>query len=253
MFENVKSYGAGKFVSRGEWIHPARVIHSNEVIFVIAGTVYITEDQQQYELKKNDMLLLEAGRYHYGHQKSTNTSFYWVHFTGGPDIDPKRKCQKNLNSFNLLLLFKQLLHYRAEQNSEECLNYLMRLILIELFSDHIPNPINRVSAEAAAWITANRDIPLKAEQVAAHFGYNADYLSRVFKADYGMSIKEFINKEKMRSIKELLLSSDMRLAEIAQNTGFSDYKYFLKFFKYHEGITPKEFLKTYAKNHINTK
>lgn len=253
MFEDVKNCGAGKFVSRGEWIHPDRVINSNEVIFVTAGTVYITECEAQYQLNKNDMLVLEAGHRHFGHKKSTDTSFFWVHWTGGPDIDPKLKHQNNLKSYNLSLLFKQLMHYRAENGSGESLDYLTRLILIELFSANNKTPKSRIAAETAAWIIANRDIPLKAEQIAKHFGYNIDYLSRIFKADFGKSLKEFIDSEKMKHIKDLLLTSNMTLTEIAQNTGFGEYKYFLKFFKYHEGITPTQFLKIYSKTHINTK
>ena len=80
MYEDVFYSGAGKFVSQGEWIHPDRVISTYELIFVLHGTVCITEEKQVYHLKKNDLLLLEPGRRHFGHQASSNTSFFWVHF-----------------------------------------------------------------------------------------------------------------------------------------------------------------------------
>ena len=44
MFEDVKNCGAGKFISNGEWIHPNRIIDSNEIIFVTKGEVYINEN-----------------------------------------------------------------------------------------------------------------------------------------------------------------------------------------------------------------
>ena len=44
MFEEIKWISSGKFVSRGEWIHPDRIIDSYEIIFVIKGTVYIDEN-----------------------------------------------------------------------------------------------------------------------------------------------------------------------------------------------------------------
>ena len=57
----------------------------------------------------------------------------------------------------------------------------------------------------------------------------------------------------MDHIKKLLLTGDMTLTQIASSTGFAEYKYFLKFFKYHEGITPTQFLASYPKTHINIK
>ena len=84
-------------------------------------------------------------------------------------------------------------------------------------------------------------------------GYNADYISRLFKAHYGKSLKEYMSNVKIDYIKQLLLTSELPLSDVAYNAGFYDYKYFLKFFKYHEGITPTQFLKAYPKTHINKK
>ena len=253
MYENVTYCGAGKFVSHGEWIHPDRIINSYELIFVLDGTVYINEDNVQYQLKKNDVLLLEPTLRHFGYKKSSNTSFFWVHFTGLPQINAKLKYQTLSDSYNLSLLFKQLLHYQSENQTTECLDYLARLILIEAFSIKRQEDTNKVISEAVAWITANRDIILKVEEVSEHLGYNADYISRLFKANYGKSLKEYINDVKISHIKQLLLTSNLSLTDIACSTGFDDYKYFLKFFKYHEGVTPTQFLKSYTKTHINNK
>ncbi|MBQ7779462.1 MAG: AraC family transcriptional regulator [Clostridia bacterium] len=253
MYENATYCGAGKFVSHGEWIHPDRVIDSHEIIFVIKGRVYLTEDGKEYELKENDVLLLEQGLRHYGHFPSSNTSFFWVHFKNAPKPDPALKLRNMKDSYDLPLLFKQLVHYRAENRPTEAMDYLTRLILIECFSPQVSDVRSPTVSEIAAWINANRDTVIKAEQVAAHFGYNADYLSRAFKASCGKPLKEYIDSVKMTYIKQLLLTGGKTLTDVSCEAGFSDYKYFLKYFKYHEGITPTQFLSTYPKTHINTK
>ena len=79
MFEEIKWISSGKFVSRGEWIHPDRIIDSYEIIFVIKGTVYIDENGTKHKLEKNDILLLEPHLRHFGYKTSENTSFYWLH------------------------------------------------------------------------------------------------------------------------------------------------------------------------------
>ena len=56
----------GEFHSRDEWIHPKRTIDSFELIFVLEGTVYITENNTNYCINKNNMIILEPGVEHYG-------------------------------------------------------------------------------------------------------------------------------------------------------------------------------------------
>lgn len=251
MYENVFYSGAGKFVSHGDWSHPNRVISTYEIIFVISGTVYINEAGKEYQLEKNDFFLLEPNTRHFGYKESSNTSFYWVHFKSGHRMELAPKYQNIPNAYNLSLLFKQLMHYRTENRSEECLDYLTRLILFECFSSENRVSTNSIVLEVAAWIDANRDIALSASWISKHFGYNADYLSRLFKANYNKSLKEYISDVKLNYIKQLLLTSDLSLIDISHAAGFNDYKYFLKFFKYHEGITPTQFLKAYPKIYIN--
>ena len=50
-FENGKYFSydmVGEFHSLGEWIHPKRSIKSFEVILALEGTVYISEENQEY-------------------------------------------------------------------------------------------------------------------------------------------------------------------------------------------------------------
>ena len=46
------------------------------------------------------------------------------------------------------------------------------------------------------------------------------------------------------------LSDAFRMAKAA---GFDDYRAFLKFFRYHEGLTPTEFRNLYYNTHTNNK
>jgi AraC-like DNA-binding protein len=46
--------------------------------------------------------------------------------------------------------------------------------------------------------------------------------------------------------KALLSSTDMKLAQIAEESGFSDAGHFVRSFKKHEGVTPSLFRKMIA-------
>ncbi len=252
MFENVKNCGAGKFVSNGEWIHPDRVIDSNEIIFVTKGEVYINENGIEYHLKPDEILILQPNLRHFGYKTSTNTEFFWLHWYGEIDAAVEMKHRKLENPYNFSLYFRQLLKARVTHKMSEGMDYLTRLILIELYSGGRQPTVNRTAEKIAAWIEANCHRIITVEGVANHFGYNADYLNRLFKTNFSKTIKEYINDKRIEHIKGLMLRGDLPLKEISKLSGFTEYKYFLKFFKHHEKLTPTEFYKHYAKMHINS-
>ncbi len=252
MFEDVKYVSGGKFVSRGDWIHPDRNIDSYEIIFMLEGTAYINENGTEYVLNPHDALLLEPNVHHFGFEKSSNVCFYWVHFEGGmPDIP---KFSSIENRYHLSLLFSQLLHFSAfDDGINEGNDYLTRLILIELYRNGKGTAGNSIAYRVAEWIRNNSDINVTVQDIAEHFGYNSDYLNRMFKKTHNQSIKSYIAEAKMQFIKRQLMSGELPLTKIAEKCGFSEYKYFLKFFKYHEGMTPTEFVNIYFRTHINNK
>ena len=253
MFECGINCGCGKFVSYGEWIHPDRVIDSNEIIFVTKGEVYTNENGTEYHLKPDEILILQPNLRHFGYKTSTSTEFFWLHWYGGPNMDSNMKHRKIENPYNISLYFRQLVDARVSQKSTEGMDYLTRLILIELYSNSNLPAVNHTAEKIAAWIEANCHTSITEKQIASQFGYNSDYLNRLFKSSFSKTIKQYINEKRLEYIKGLMLRSDLSLKEIAHRSGFTEYKYFLKFFKYHEKVTPTEFYKQYAKMHINSR
>ncbi len=253
MFETVKYISSGKFISNGEWIHPDRILDSYEMIFVTKGHVYLNENGTDYPLQAGDTLILQPGIRHYGYQSSHDTEFFWFHWKGEISSSILCKHRKIEDYYAISLYFRQLLQSRVEGAPSECLDYLIRLILAELLFNSASPHINHTAESIAAWIKANCHTAIKASEVAAHFGYNVDYLNRMFKANYFKSIKEYIDDERIKHIKAIMLSTDLSLNEVALKSGFSEYKYFLKFFKYHEGITPTQFFKQNARLYINSR
>lgn len=253
MFEDVKNCSAGKFISNGKWIHPTRVMDSYEIIFVTKGEVYINENGTEYHLKPDETLILQPHLLHFGYKASTNTEFFWLHWYGGPTIENNIKHRKLENPYSISLYFRQLLEARVAHKTPEGMDYLTRLILIELYSSSRQPTINHTAEKIAAWIEANCHTDITAKKIATQFGYNADYLNRLFKSSFSKTTKQYIDDKRIEHIKGLMLRSDLPLKEIAIRSGFSEYKYFLKFFKYHEKITPTQFYKQYAKMYINSR
>ena len=77
--------------------------------------------------------------------------------------------------------------------------------------------------------------------VADHFSISTYSLSRLFREQLGIGFSEYITARRLDKAKHLLLSTSMRIFDVAQNVGFSDAKYFSRIFKANVGVTPNEF------------
>ena len=54
-------------------------------------------------------------------------------------------------------------------------------------------------------------------------------MTRLFKDQFGIGMKAYINEERTKRIKGLLLTTSYPIKQIASMSGFDDYKEFLKF------------------------
>ncbi len=64
---------------------------------------------------------------------------------------------------------------------------------------------------------------------------------RFFKRELGMSPIEFVISEKIKCAKQLLKNPMIQINEVCYMSGFDDCNYFIRIFKKHEGITPKQY------------
>jgi AraC-like DNA-binding protein len=77
--------------------------------------------------------------------------------------------------------------------------------------------------------------------VADHFGISIYSLSRLFNNDIGIGFSEFIIVQRMTRAKDLLLSTDKDIAEIAAAVGITNANYFSRLFKVYSGMIPTRY------------
>lgn len=258
MFENVKFYRAGKFTSRGEWMHPDIAVPTTEIIAATDGSFGIEEDGIPYTVSAGDVLILDHDRPHRGTFVSkSKVSFYWIHINGFDSRDGGAPAKHFTlrDPHHVSILCRQLLHYATVDAGGEMTDCLARVLLHELKhqSDAEGSGDNVLAARVIEWIRANSHSGVTASDVAGHFGYNEDYISRLLKRYCGCGLKAKIDELRLMFIEHRLLESDMTLSEIAYDAGFHDYKLFLKFFKYHAGMTPGEYRKIFYAIHTNSR
>ena len=86
---------------------------------------------------------------------------------------------------------------------------------------------------------AEDDFSLK--KAAEYFHYNPNYLSQLYKTATGAAFSAQLREIRLRKSAELLTSTELTVAAVAEKTGFSDAKYFERVFHKEKGLTPTVF------------
>ena len=76
---------------------------------------------------------------------------------------------------------------------------------------------------------------------AQHVGMSSAHFSTVFSQHEGRTFISYLTAMRMEKAKELLLTTTMKLADIALEVGYNEPNYFSHVFRKSEGMTPKEY------------
>ncbi|KRF06806.1 hypothetical protein ASG89_18310 [Paenibacillus sp. Soil766] len=82
---------------------------------------------------------------------------------------------------------------------------------------------------------------LTLEAIADLMNFNANYLSRVFKKEVGMSFSDYMANIKLEMAKQLLTESDMQVQQIAEILHYQSTAAFIRYFRKMEGMTPSSY------------
>lgn len=92
----------------------------------------------------------------------------------------------------------------------------------------------------AEYIDSRLEENIRVTEIAqkCHMSYSG--FAAKFKEQYGLTCKEYIERMRIFKAEEYLLFTDHDLNYISQHTGFSDCSHFIRCFKKHRGLTPKQ-------------
>ncbi len=254
---------AGFFISRGKGEHPDRVIDSHELMFVTKGVLSIIEGNRRFNVKEGESLILWPHRRHKAAAPfEPDLRFYWMHFTLVENENSEKLSApqhiKIKRPDHLTSIFRRFLDDQ-EGNSltQFSANLLVMLMLAEVadssHTETTPDESESVLASRVnAIIRTHYHERLNTSVIAEMLHRNPDYLGRIFRDIYGLTITDAINHHRLKQARRLLLESQYKVEEVAMNCGYNDAGYFRRLFKRSEGISPKRFKSLHAKLHVNT-
>jgi AraC-like DNA-binding protein len=240
----------GQFIGGERWKHPEITVATYELIFVTSGEVFIEEGDRAYHLQQGDLLCLRPNVVHRGYRETDGTSFFWLHFYA-EHYEEKIGVgfYRPADPHNYRVLFRQLGHLACKEGNKALIECRLATALLEIVRSGTSQ--SKLFSEVCEYIRINITSGISVGEISEHFRYSSDYLSRIFKKNSGVSLKEYLDSERNKYVQQLLLTTDMTLKEIAASVSFESDNALIKFFRYHNQTTPTQFRNSYHALHTN--
>ncbi|MDF2543143.1 MAG: hypothetical protein K0S47_2861 [Herbinix sp.] len=160
---------------------------------------------------------------------------------------------ENNRRITMFLLELMCEHIRPSMNSKDMINHWISLLFLELINVfETDKSLSQLKLSKSSIVPILKYLEANYKNcdlhsTAAFFHMNANYLTSILKRDTGYSFKELIQKQRFRSITNLLRNTQLSIEEIAFQAGYGNTTYFYKKFREEFGCSPKE----YRSKHIH--
>jgi len=135
--------------------------------------------------------------------------------------------------------------YREFRQRDDVAPLAIEGLLLQLSALTSRRPLRIARQGAPPWLRRVRDKlhagfrgALRMGDLAAEVGVHSVYLARAFRRHYGWSPAEYTRRLRVEAASELLLRSDLPLARVALDAGFSDQSHLTHQFRRVVGVSP---------------
>jgi len=251
--------------------------YDSKLIYMISGDITVgIEDEKKFHLSVGNLLLIPAGtRYSLKGQYlraaiiTFDPTADWCEFkeriapSAAASFD-EEKCHKgDFSPFDKPLKVDDMESERdtfirigniatsAEGEWRAEISAMIKLILLKLAETVSENALPARMVESLdSYIRENCSDEISNTEIGAIFGYHPFYVSRVLKEKKGITLRQYIIAYRLKAAKAMLELTKKSMAEIAEETGFTDASYFTKTFRAAFGMTPKDYRNKFKEEFI---
>jgi two-component system, response regulator YesN len=140
-------------------------------------------------------------------------------------------------------LYKELLKCGDASEVQDWFTYLFKE-LCEQIQKRKFDKNHGVVESIVEYIREHYDQDLSLTNLSRQVYLSVPYLSTLFRAEYGKSLKQYINEVRIAKAKEFLANADLQINDVAQKVGYDKVHAFLRLFKDYTGMTPGQYRKS---------
>lgn len=236
-------FSSYRFFEKGER-HVERFCNEDVLLLVFGGTLRFSENGVPKEVRSGEFYIQEKGLYQSGDEISDSPEYYYVHFMG-TITESERGYLGIKGSFDkrhIEELVKKL-ETAKTSNAPALELHNCFLSIISALSSGVNKKNSDFSYKIYHYVNQNLKRNLTLDELSREFGYCKNYVIKLFKSEFNLTPHEYITLRRLDLAKNLLISSNMSTAEIAEECGFVTYVNFYKAFVKREGCTPNAFKK----------
>lgn len=135
----------------------------------------------------------------------------------------------------------QKIHIRAKENILSCISIMGICAEYITLTNRLNSTKKDIAVECRRYIDGHFKEKITIDFLCGSFFCSRATLINAFKKRYSITINEYITTVRITKAKELLEKTDLHIADIAEECGFSDQNYFCKVFLKSEGKTPSAY------------
>ena len=223
---------------------------------VLKGEGKVGYDGKKHHLKAGDCVFIDCHKAFSHETSATNLwSLQWCHFfgasmsliyekyleRGGQNVFKPESGQTFIELLNAIYATASSNDYIRDMRINEELSKLLTILMAE--SWHKKEQIRKVRSKQSVmpvkeYLDQHYNEKITLDDLASRFFISKNYLTRVFKEQLGMSVKDYIQVLRITHAKQLLRTTDKTAEDIGIECGFGTLFYFSRVFKEKEGISP---------------
>lgn len=207
--------------------------------YVIKGCGSFVKNSIKTSVSAGEIFIIKPGGiYSYTADKNAPWEYVWFGFNGKL-ADMFRDTDDIIKIDDDSVIMDMLTAHNLKNTQMEFLTGKLYEFISVLFekNETSSNYIKTVSD----YIKANYMHKISVSELAEAINLNSRYLSRIFKKEKGVTIKEYIIRKKINKARELL-SQGISVSDTAMFVGYPDQFAFSKIFKKYTGYSPTEYL-----------
>ena len=222
--------------------------HDFSLYFVENGVLYF---DKEIKVEKNQMFLYDAFTpQYYAMYAQDKTSYYYLHFNGADlktvlrELGISEKTVFSVRGEAVKAIFLKLLSVYGLADalsvlkSERYVNELIS-VLAESFGEVKKKPNNLFIV--TDYMEHNYGAPYSAVKFAKMLNVSVSGFNHAFKAETGVSPKEYYIKIRLKAAEQLLKYTDKPIKWVAKSVGYDNEVYFYRLFVKNYGVSPREY------------
>ncbi|WP_322904466.1 helix-turn-helix domain-containing protein [Paenibacillus sp. SGZ-1009] len=140
-------------------------------------------------------------------------------------------------------LYHRLLSIRNPEEIEHMLVEQVIFPMVRSMKEKTSEQFRCLSATIADIVRQEYDRELSLEMIGDRLHYNPNYLSSIFKKEYGTTFSDYLMSYRLEMAKKWLIETDQTIKEIAERLQYHNPQNFIRSFRKKEQVTPGTYRK----------